>query len=200
MKMLPMKDIWNGVMYLWTLDDSQKRVSTDPLVWDCNTWTVSTSLAGCLANINMAVYSTDGTRIATVNGDQTLRMYDSLTGDEITRIPTKHEFDVTCVSFCQDGALLATGSRDATIRFWDVTTGLLVFSLEEANKDVLAYVSCMCFDHSGTFLITGCYNCSMKLWNMRTRKCIHTFTDAHTAPVLSVTVTEANASLPACMC
>jgi WD40 repeat protein len=135
----------------------------------------------------MAVYSRGGNHIATVNGDQTLRIYDSLTGDEITRIPTKHEFDVTCVSFYQDDALLATGSKDATIRFWDVATGLLVFTLEEVNKDTLAYILCMCFDHSGTFLITGCYNCLMKLWDTKTQKCIHTFADAHTAPVLSVT-------------
>ena len=69
-----------------------------------------------------AVYSPDGTRVATASEDMTARIWDAATGSPVTR-PLHHRHWVNSLEFSPDGRTLATCSGDGTARVWDVATG-----------------------------------------------------------------------------
>ena len=56
-------------------------------------------------------FSPDGTRIASGSRDQTIRLWDASTGEQLDTLKG-HTFDVTSVSFSPDGKRIASGSRD----------------------------------------------------------------------------------------
>ena len=63
-----------------------------------------------------AAFSPDGTWIATVSGDQAVKVWDATTGQELW---TFHAPDgLTGVAFSPDGSQLAVGSRDGTARIY----------------------------------------------------------------------------------
>jgi WD40 repeat protein len=73
--------------------------------------------------IYTAVYSTDGQRIVTGNGDGTVRVFDSATGAEQLRIET-HDTIASYIAISPDGQYIASaGSATAPIIVWDAVTG-----------------------------------------------------------------------------
>jgi WD40 repeat protein len=64
----------------------------------------------------------DGTLLATVSVDQTVRLWDVATGRARATL-TGHTEAARWVVFSSDGALLATISADRTVRLWDAATG-----------------------------------------------------------------------------
>jgi WD40 repeat protein/serine/threonine protein kinase len=67
-------------------------------------------------------FSPDGTRIASGSGDQTVRLWDGMTGKSIA-VLKGHSRDLRQVVFSPDGKLLASASKDRTLRLWDTATG-----------------------------------------------------------------------------
>ena len=58
--------------------------------------------------------------VATGSQDQTIRLWDLSTGDELA-ILEGHEFTVGGLAFTPDGRTLISGSGDDTVRLWDVS-------------------------------------------------------------------------------
>ncbi len=71
--------------------------------------------------VEHAVFSHDGTRVATASRDGTARLWNAATGAPLGR-PAKHEGPVLRVRFSPDDTKLATASRDGTARVWDART------------------------------------------------------------------------------
>jgi WD40 repeat protein len=63
-------------------------------------------------------FSPDGKTLATGSYDNTIKLWDVETGQQI-RTLTGHNSYVTSVSFSSDGKTLATGSGDDTIKLWN---------------------------------------------------------------------------------
>jgi hypothetical protein len=63
------------------------------------------------------VYSPGGKYLATASGDNTLRVWEAQTGEEVARM-THEEGGVTDVAFSPDGKYLATAGFDNTARVW----------------------------------------------------------------------------------
>ena len=76
-------------------------------------------------SVNSACISLDGTRIAAVFADKTLRIYDTTTG-EATLSPFEVDEYPRSVIFSQNGKLVATGGQ--ALRLWNVETGKMVYS------------------------------------------------------------------------
>jgi eukaryotic-like serine/threonine-protein kinase len=72
--------------------------------------------------VNQAVFSPDGTRVATGSFDSSARIWDARTGQPLSP-PLQHPGQLTRVLFSPDGRLLATASVDGTARVWDGLSG-----------------------------------------------------------------------------
>lgn len=76
-------------------------------------------LEGHTAPILCAAFSPDGRLAVTGGRDDTLRLWDVRTGDELRRL-VGHAHEVTCATFTPDGQHILSGSGDRTIRVWAV--------------------------------------------------------------------------------
>ncbi|KAG2745329.1 WD40 repeat-like protein, partial [Suillus brevipes Sb2] len=70
-------------------------------------------------SVNSVSFSPDGTRIVSSSSDQTIRLWDTATGQPVGEPLWGHTHAVNSVSFSPDGTRIATGSRDSTVRLWD---------------------------------------------------------------------------------
>ena len=74
-------------------------------------------------------FSPDGRRIASAGDDETVKVWDAATGQEILTLKG-HTGDVPSVAFSPDGKRLASASTDGTVKLWDATTGQETLTLK----------------------------------------------------------------------
>jgi dipeptidyl aminopeptidase/acylaminoacyl peptidase len=68
-------------------------------------------------SVSQVVFSPDGKKqLATASYDNTARLWDAATGQEVQRL--HHDGPVNAVTFSPDGKQLATASDDKTARIW----------------------------------------------------------------------------------
>ena len=95
------------------------------------------------------VFSPDGSRLASASHDNTIRLWDAETAEELRTIKG-HSNYVTSVSFSPDGQFLASASWDRTIKLWRGTTGCEVRTLDGHA----ATISNIIFDRSGSRILS----------------------------------------------
>ncbi len=76
-------------------------------------------LEGHKADVAMAAWSADGSRVLTASSDGTARVWDAATG-EVTALEG-HTDEVWAAAWSGDGRRVATASYDRTARIWDAT-------------------------------------------------------------------------------
>jgi WD40 repeat protein len=88
-------------------------------VWDLGTRS-KLRLAGHKGSVFNLAFSPDARMLASVGGDQVLRLWD-LAGKDKPRQLRGNTDDVWAVAWSPDGRDLVTGASDGTVRFWDPT-------------------------------------------------------------------------------
>jgi WD40 repeat protein len=88
-------------------------------------------------NVESAVFSRDGARLATASEDETARLWDGKSGQPIV-VLNGHTDDVTGAFFSPDGSRVVTRSKDNTARLWDGNTGSLIAVLLGHSDDVVS--------------------------------------------------------------
>jgi WD40 repeat protein len=79
-------------------------------------------LSGHAAEVIDGEVSPDGSRVVTASNDWTARVWDSISGAQVSEL-RGHNDAVYQVRFRQDGRLIATAGLDGTVRLWDPIGG-----------------------------------------------------------------------------
>ncbi|MGH9192870.1 MAG: BTAD domain-containing putative transcriptional regulator [Acidimicrobiales bacterium] len=111
-------------------------ISGAAAVWDVRSGERVASLEGHEGAVGDAVFSPDGSTIATAGNDGTVRLWDAETGSQ-SLVLRGHGTAVGTVRFSPDGAKLASVSGDGTARIWALDLDDLVEIAErELTRDL----------------------------------------------------------------
>jgi WD40 repeat protein len=114
-------------------------------------------------------WSPDGEKIATASNDQTVKVWDPVTGENILTL-RGHTDQVEFVTWHPDGVLLASTGYDSNVILWDTTKGIMTKKLDiYAGREVRAAD----FSPNGRFLAAaGQDDTSLVVYDLLTDKTI----------------------------
>lgn len=127
------------------------------------------SLSGHSNAIKALALSPDGTSLASVSYDGTIKIWD-LHKKELVKTLIKHTKGVYAVAFSQDGTLLASGGGDNSAKLWSLSNYQVICNLTAHLSSVL----CLSFSPDGKVLATGSMDKMIRLWNVETGELINT--------------------------
>jgi hypothetical protein len=125
-------------------------------------------------------FSPDSRRLATASEDQTVKVWDGVTGRETLTL-RGHVGGVRGVAFSPDNLRLASASEDRTMKVWDLVSGQETFALKGHTGGVF----CVAFSPDGRRLASASGDRTVKVWNAATGEETLTL-NGHTAMVYSV--------------
>jgi WD40 repeat protein len=117
------------------------------------------------ADVSGVAFSPDGELIAMANGDGTLRLWATSTGQPHGRPLEGHTGKILDVTFSPDGQLLASTADDGTVRLWETSSGQ---PRGEPLRNPAAEVAPVAFSPDGRLLATPGTEGSIQLWRTDT--------------------------------
>lgn len=157
--------------YLHTLFNSNQRTFQEA------------NLVFCVA------FSPDGSRIVIGSADNTLKVWDVSTGQQMLSLKG-HTLLVSSAAFSPDGDRIVSGSWDNTLKVWDASTGQELFTL----KGHTSRVTTAAFSPDGSRIASGSDDSTLKLWDALTGQELLTL-KGHTDRVTSVALSADGARI-----
>ncbi|CCA75243.2 hypothetical protein PIIN_09227, partial [Serendipita indica DSM 11827] len=102
--------------------------------------------------VSAIAFSLDGSKMASGSFDNTVRLWDTETGQPLGEPLRGHEGSVTAIAFSSDGSRIVSGSDDRTIRVWDANGGQ---SLGEPLQGHEGLVRAVAFSLDGLRILSG---------------------------------------------
>jgi len=106
--------------------------------------------------------------IATGSHDDTVRLWNPITGQQVGQPLTGHTdsvLAVTAVPLPDGRTLIATGSNDRTVRLWNPITGRQIGQPLTGHKDAVLAVAAIPLPDGQVLIATGGYDTTIRLWN-----------------------------------
>ncbi len=116
-----------------------------------------------------AAFTDDGSRLLTIDFDQTARIWDGRDGHSIA-VLEGHEKPVIAGALSPDGKLAATASSDLTVRLWEAETGKELGRFQGHNAGVWH----LAFSPDGKRLVTASADSTARIWDVATRTSLAT--------------------------
>lgn len=119
-------------------------------------------LTGHTDVITQLAYSRDGRRLASLSRDQTIRVWDTQTGEQHTLLQG-FSADLTSFALSPDGALLASGDAKGNVTLWDIPAGTqrTVWFISDQS------ISSLVFSPDGAALAVGGWQGLVQLWDIK---------------------------------
>ncbi|KAF5340731.1 hypothetical protein D9611_007354 [Ephemerocybe angulata] len=117
-------------------------------------------LKGHSSGVYAVAFSWDGMKIASGAIDQTVRVWDALTG-KMQTILEGHGGTVRSVAFSPDGERIISGSRDHSVRVWDVLAG-------RVERVLVGHTDCVWsvgFSADGSQVVSGSEDKTVRIWD-----------------------------------
>jgi hypothetical protein len=108
-------------------------------------------------------FSPDGQRLASASADQTVKVWDGRSGQEL-RTLRGHTGPVSSVAFSPDGQRLASASADQTVKVWDGCSGQELLTLRGHRGPVTS----VAYSPDGTTLLAQGEGLQLLAWNANT--------------------------------
>jgi WD40 repeat protein len=126
-------------------------------------------LAGHTSAIFAVAFSPDGTTIATGSSDNSIRLWDSNTGEHIKTLEG-HTDALHSVAFSPDGKTLISGDQARSLLVWDLDSGKVLKTLKHSWV-----VKTVDFSPDGKTFASGDWfgGPSLKLWNTDGNELVH---------------------------
>ena len=134
---------------------------------------IALTLTGHNDNVWHAVYSPDGTLIASASLDNTVKLWDAASGQEIRSLMASFQTGVNAVAFSPDGKWLATAGGDHTVRIWEVASGEELQRMEGHS----AVVFSVAFSPDGQTLASVAWDGTTRLWDAANGEPIQTLAE-----------------------
>jgi len=139
-------------------------------IWDASTGRILLVLSGHAGHAGyvwQAVYSHDGTLIATASPDKAARIWDAQTG-ALLSVLSGHTNVLTDVEFSPDGSHVVMAGLDHTARTWDLRTN-------PAGRALLGHqdqVTSVVYSPDGSRLATASMDKTVRIWDPHTGKAL----------------------------
>jgi WD40 repeat protein len=104
-------------------------------------------------------FSSDGRRIISGSGDDTVRIWDADT--EVPPALQGHAGDVLTVAFSPDGKRVVSGSDDQTLCVWDAISGIKISAMRGHGSGVLS----VNFSPDGRRVVSGSSDKTVRVWD-----------------------------------
>ena len=113
-----------------------------------------------VGTVNSVEFSPEGTRIASGSDDNTIKIWDAASGQEINTLEG-HADSVASIAFSPEGARIVSGSYDNTIKIWDAASGQEINTLVGHTDSVTS----VAFSPDGARIASGSEDATTKLWD-----------------------------------
>ncbi len=116
------------------------------------------TLLGHKERVKSVAFSPDGKRMVSGSLDETVRVWDVATGDELITL-RGHTNEIYSIVFSPDGEHIISGSNDTTIKIWDSATGAELMTLRGHGQSI----NLVAFSPDGKRMVSGSYDKTIKV-------------------------------------
>ncbi|TMC19863.1 MAG: hypothetical protein E6J33_05000 [Chloroflexi bacterium] len=120
--------------------------------------------------VRAVAWSPDGSRIASAGADQTVQIWDIITGNHICTC-LGHTDAVSALAWSPDGRRIASASNDKTVQVWDADNGQKIFAYTSHSD----WVNAVAWSPDGKRIASAGIDKTVRIWDATTGRHIYTY-------------------------